>query len=70
MDDALALNPHPSVLSHLQELERMYAGDKARARIAQERYLKTIGASSRDTPTFSKAERKLLIKRALEQMPQ
>ncbi|PTX93271.1 hypothetical protein DB345_16780 [Spartobacteria bacterium LR76] len=26
MDDALALNPRPSMLSHLQELERMYAG--------------------------------------------
>lgn len=61
MDDALALNPRPSMLSHLQELERMHAGDKAKARVAQERYLKTIGASSRDTPTFTKAERRLLI---------
>ncbi|MBN8709875.1 MAG: hypothetical protein BGO12_04545 [Verrucomicrobia bacterium 61-8] len=66
MSDSLALNPHPSVLRHLRELERIHSGNKAQARIAQDRYLKTIGASSKSNPTFSKTERKKLIKRALE----
>lgn len=65
MDDPLALNPHPSMLRHLRELERQHAGDKTQARIAQDRYLKALGACSTDAPTFTKAERKALIKRAL-----
>jgi hypothetical protein len=63
MADPKHLRPHPQIYEKLREI-RATALSEQSAYARQHRYLQHIGAGTKYYPTFSRSERKILIKRS------